>query len=256
MTGGNNVTINFYRIMGFYDANRETSINDVYVGANASVYAKLMRNVYVWMAGALAVTGLTAAYVAKHLDWVYAIAQSQLFFWGIMIAELVLVFTLSARIMKMSFATAGLMFIAYSVLNGVTFSFLFLAYSMQSIASTFFVTAGTFGTMALIGATTKRDLSKLGNIAFMALIGLIIATVVNIFLHSTMLMWITTYAGVLIFVALTAYDSQKIKKMLMMYGTEVNESTQKLALLGSLSLYLDFINLFIYLLRIFGGNRN
>jgi FtsH-binding integral membrane protein len=148
------------------------------------------------------------------------------------------------------------MFIAYSVLNGVTFSFLFLAYSMQSIASTFFVTAGTFGTMALIGATTKRDLSKLGNIAFMALIGLIIATVVNIFLHSTMLMWITTYAGVLIFVALTAYDSQKIKKMLMMYGTEVNESTQKLALLGSLSLYLDFINLFIYLLRIFGGNRN
>ena len=104
--------------------------------------------------------------------------------------------------------------------------------------------------------TTKRDLSKLGNIAFMALIGLIIATVVNIFLHSTMLMWITTYAGVLIFVALTAYDSQKIKKMLMMYGTEVNESTQKLALLGSLSLYLDFINLFIYLLRIFGGNRN
>lgn len=236
--------------------NQNSAVNDAYVGGKTSAYTKLLRNVYVWMAGALAVTGLTAAYVAKHLDWVYAIYQNQLLFWGLMIAELAIVLFMSARIMKMSFASAGLLFIAYSILNGITFSFVFLAYSMQSIASTFFVTAGTFGVMALVGATTKRDLSKMGSIMFMALIGLIIATVVNIFLHSTMLMWITTYLGVLIFVGLTAYDSQKIKRMLMMYGTDVNESTQKLALLGSLSLYLDFINLFLYLLRIFGGRNS
>jgi FtsH-binding integral membrane protein len=141
------------------------------------------------------------------------------------------------------------------VLNGVFFSTIFLAYTLGSIASTFFITAGTFGAMSLVGYFIKKDLSALGRFLMMALIGLIIATVVNIFIQSSGLMWICTYVGVLIFSGLTAYDTQKIKQMFLMHGAEMNESTMKLALMGSLTLYLDFINLFIYLLRIFGDRK-
>ena len=147
------------------------------------------------------------------------------------------------------------MFILYSLLTGVSLSTIFLAYTESSIATTFLITAGTFGTMSLVGFVTKKDLSKLGGILLMALIGLIIATVVNIFLVSDTLGWIINYVGVLIFVGLTAYDTQKIKQMMREYGTDINEQTQKMALMGSLSLYLDFINMFLYLLRIF-GNRD
>ena len=153
----------------------------------------------------------------------------------------------------MSFLTATLMFIAYSILNGATLASIFLLYTASSIASTFFVTAGTFGAMALFGYFTKRDLSGIGNMGYMALIG-IIATVVNLFLRSETMMWVITYIGVLVFVALTAYDTQKIKKMVM-NAEVVDESTQKIALLGSLTLYLDFINLFLYLLRILGSRK-
>ena len=146
------------------------------------------------------------------------------------------------------------MFIVYSVINGVLLSFIFLAYTMSSISTVFFITAGTFGVMALIGYTTKTDLSKLGSILFMALIGLIIATVVNMFVHSSGLQLIISYVGVLIFVGLTAYDTQKIKQMLNEQSS-ADESAQKLALLGALSLYLDFVNLFIHLLRILGDRR-
>lgn len=215
-------------------------------------FATLMKNVYLWMTLALAVTGLTAAYVAMNPGWVYAIATNSVLFFGLIIAELAVVMILSARIARLSFATAGLMFAAYSVLNGVTLSVIFLAYTMSSIATTFFVTAGTFGAMTLVGYTIKKDLSAMGRVLIMALIGLIIASIVNMFVASSALDWAITYIGVLVFVGLTAYDTQKIKQMMLMHGDEVNDGTMKLALMASLTLYLDFINLFLYLLRIFG----
>ena len=171
------------------------------------------------------------------------------------IAELALVWTVSARINRLSLTTATLLFILYSALNGATLSLILFVYTTRSIASVFFITAGTFAVMAAIGYFTKADLSSLGKILMMALIGLIIATVVNAFLlKSGGFSLILSYVGVLIFVGLTAYDTQKIKQMLIM-ADDVNEETQKIALLGSLSLYLDFINLFLYLLRIFGNSR-
>ena len=220
-----------------------------------AVFAKLMRSVYLWMVFALVITGLTAAYVANSPAYISALVNNPVLFYGVIIAELALVFILSGRIHKMSFTSASLMFILYSLLTGVSLSTIFLAYTESSIATTFLITAGTFGTMSLVGFVTKKDLSKLGGILFMALIGLIIATVVNIFLVSDTLGWIINYVGVLIFVGLTAYDTQKIKQMMREYGTDINEQTQKMALMGSLSLYLDFINMFLYLLRIF-GNRD
>ena len=215
----------------------------------------LMSKVYLWMTLALAVTGLTSLYVASSPGLVQSIFASRGTFWLLVIAELALVFILSARIMKMSFSTAGIMFALYSVLNGVTMSFIFIAYTSTSIATAFFVTAGMFAAMSFIGFVTKKDLSSFGSFFTMALIGLIIASVVNIFLNSSVMYWIITYVGVLLFVGLTAYDTQKIKQMLIEYGDEVNDSTQKLALIGSLSLYLDFINLFLYILRLFGNNK-
>lgn len=220
-----------------------------------AVFAKLMRSVYLWMVLALVITGLTAAYVANSPAYISALVNNPVLFYGVIIAELALVFILSGRIHKMSFTSASLMFILYSLLTGVSLSTIFLAYTESSIATTFLITAGTFGTMSVVGFVTKKDLSKLGGILFMALIGLIIATLVNIFLVSDTLGWIINYVGVLIFVGLTAYDTQKIKQMVQEYGTDINEQTQKMALMGSLSLYLDFINMFLYLLRIF-GNRD
>ena len=216
-----------------------------------SVASTLMRSVYYWMAGALVITGLTAMLVAGNEALMTAIFNNSAILWGLIIAEFALVVALSAAINKMSFATATIMFIVYSVLNGVTLSSIFVVYTMGSIASTFFVTAGMFAATAVFGTVTKKDLSGIGRFAFMALIGLIIASVVNVFLHSEMFYWLTTFAGVVIFAGLTAWDAQKIEQMFA-EQYEVNESTQKLALLGSLTLYLDFINLFLYLLRIFG----
>jgi FtsH-binding integral membrane protein len=139
------------------------------------------------------------------------------------------------------------------VLTGVTFSTIFLAFDLGTIATTFFVTAGTFFAMSLVGYVTNMDLSKIGNVLYMMLIGLLIATIVNIFVASTTLYWITTYAGVIIFVGLIAWDTQKLKQIFYEYGSN-DENGQKLALLGALTLYLDFINLFLFLLRIFGGS--
>jgi FtsH-binding integral membrane protein len=171
-----------------------------------------------------------------------------------MIGELGLVMWISAGINRLSLTSATLLFVLYSVINGVTMSFIFLAYTRTSIASVFFITAGTFAIMAFIGYTTKTDLSSMGKILFMALIGLILATIVNIFLKSPMFNYILSWIGVAIFVGLTAYDTQKIKQMLM-YQEAADEQGQKIALLGALSLYLDFINLFLYLLRIFGNRE-
>lgn len=218
-------------------------------------FPALMRKVYVWMTLALVITGFTAYGVASSPGIITAIISSKALMWGLIIAEIALVWYVSARIDRLSLTTATLLFILYSVLNGATLSIIFLAFTMQSIASVFFITAGTFAAMSLIGYFTKTDLSSFGKILFMALIGLIIATVVNAFLiKSGGFSLIISYVGVLIFVGLTAYDTQKIKMMLVQ-ADDVNEDAQKIALMGSLSLYLDFINLFLYLLRIFGGNR-
>lgn len=217
----------------------------------SAAFPALMRKVYVWMTLALVITGVTAYGVATSPGLLMTIATNRILFWGLIIAEFGLVVAISSAINRLSLTTATLLFILYSVINGATLSFIFVLYTMSSIASVFFITAGTFAVMALIGYTTKADLSSMGKILFMALIGLIIATVVNIFLKSSLMETIVSYIGVLIFVGLTAYDSQKIKQMLMM-APDAGETAQKLALLGALSLYLDFVNLFIYLLRIFG----
>lgn len=220
-----------------------------------ATFAKVMRNVYGWMSCGLLMTALTAMVVAGQPDIIYAIATSKLLMWGLFGAEIGLVLWLTARINTMSSLTAGLMFAAYAILNGVTMSFIFLAYTMESIASTFFITAGTFAAMSAVGYFTKKDISGVGRVLTMLLIGLIIATLVNFFVASSVFALVLNYIGVFIFVGLTAYDTQKIKALVheaSMYGDE--EQTTKLALMGSLTLYLDFINLFLYLLR-FMGNR-
>ena len=222
---------------------------------NLAAYSALMRKVYVWMTLALCITGLTAFYVASSPNLIGAIISNRILFFGLIIGELALVMGLVSAINRISFSTATMLFILYSILNGATLSMILLVYTRASIASTFFITAGTFAGMAFVGYTTKKDLSKMGGILLMGVIGLVIATVVNMFVASSMLDWIISYLGVAIFVGLTAYDAQKIKNMLRTYGTEVNDETQKIALLGSLRLYLDFVNLFLYLLRIF-GKRN
>jgi len=218
----------------------------------SAAFPVLMRKVYVWMTLALVITGFTAFGVANSPGILQAIYTNQILFWGLIIAEFALVIGVSAAINKISLTTATLMFVLYSVINGALLSYIFLAYTSSSIATVFFITAGTFAAMAVIGYTTKTDLSSMGKYLLMALIGMIIATLVNVFfVKSTGIELVLSYVGVLVFVGLTAYDSQKIKQMLLQ-APDAGEGAQKVALLGALSLYLDFINLFIYLLRIFG----
>ena len=220
----------------------------------SEAFPALMRKVYVWMSLALLITGMTAYYVATNQVIMNAILTSRVLLYGLFAVELALVIIVSAAINRLSVLTATLMFLLYSVLNGATLSVIFFVYQLSSIATVFFITAGTFGSMALIGYTTKKDLSSIGRILTMSLIGLVIATLVNIFIKSDGLTMILSYIGVLVFVGLTAWDSQKIKRMLLQ-ATDVNEVTKKIALLGALTLYLDFVNLFLYLLRIFGRRR-
>ena len=220
-----------------------------------TVVATLMRNVYIWMTLALVITGLTAMVTAKSEALMTFIFTNNWAVIALMILQLGLVFYFSARINRMSFSTATAVFILYSAITGLTFSSIFVVFSMNSIATTFFISAGMFAAMALVGSFTKKDLSGMGKFALMALIGLIIAGIVNMFLRNAMMDFIVSGIGVLVFAGLTAYDSQKIRQMLQMQS-EINESTQKLALLGSLSLYLDFINIFLYLLRFFGSSRD
>jgi len=221
----------------------------------SAAFPVLMRKVYLWMAMALVITGLTAYFVANNETLITMLVTNQILFWGLAIAELGLVVGLTAAINKLSLTTATLMFVLYSVINGATMSFIFLAYTASSITNVFFITAGTFAAMAAFGYFTKTDLSSMGKYLMMALIGIIIATIVNIFTKSEGLTVILNYIGVLVFVGLTAYDSQKIKQMLLA-APDAGEGAQKVALLGALSLYLDFINLFLYLLRILGSRRD
>ena len=220
----------------------------------AVAFPALMRKVYVWMSMALVITGLTAWIVAHNASLLRLIYGNSATIWILFIAEIGLVIALSAAIHKLSLPVATLMFVVYSVLNGAVLSSIFLVYTMSSIATVFFITAATFGAMSAFGYVTKKDLSSIGKFLMMALIGLIIATVVNLFMKNSGLDMIISYAGVLIFVGLTAWDTQKIKQMCLQ-APDTGESMQKLALLGALSLYLDFINLFIYLLRILGSRE-
>ena len=222
--------------------------------ATQSMVSALFKSLYMQMAAALTVTGLTAYLLAGSASFWNMLATNPSMVWILFIAQIGLVIWLSARVMKMSMASATMLFIAYSVLTGVTLSSIFLVYSLGTIATTFFVTAGTFFVMSLVGYTTRMDLSRVGNVLYMMLIGLIIATVVNLFVASSTLYWITTYAGVVIFVGLIAWDTQKLRTLFVQYGT-ADEGGQRLALLGALTLYLDFINLFLFLLRILGGGN-
>lgn len=222
--------------------------------ASQSAASTLLKSVYMQMAAALTVTGLVAYFLSESPLFWQTLAESPSLIWILFIAQIGLVIWISARLYAMSMTTATLLFIVYSALMGVTMSSIFMLYTITSIASVFFITAGTFLAMSLVGYFTRIDLSRLRSIFIMSIIGIIIATVVNIFLQSEMLYWIVSYAGVLIFVGLTAYDTQKIKQMVIEHGS-VDEMGYKLALYGALSLYLDFVNLFLYLLRIFGDRK-
>lgn len=219
-----------------------------------SAIATLFKSTYMQMAAALTVTGLVAYFLASSSAYLEMLATNPSILWIALFAELGVVIWLSARVMSMSMPMATLLFILYSVLNGVTLSTIFLIYTAGSIATTFFVTAGMFFVMSLVGYVTRMNLSKLGSVLMMLLVGLIIATVVNIFLGSEMLYWVISYAGVVIFVGLTAYDTQKLKQLYLEYGA-ADDMGHKLALFGALTLYLDFVNLFLMLLRLLGDRR-
>lgn len=210
-----------------------------------------MTRVFNWMFFGLTATGLVAYFVSTNEMILKTLYQNNFLLFGLGIGLLIMVWNLSANATKMSPQSAAMNFFIYAALNGVLLSYVFVVYTASSIFATFFVTAGTFGAMALYGYTTKKDLTSWGSLLFMGLIGIIIASVVNMFLHSEGLANIINYAGVLIFVGLTAYDVQKIKRI----GQQAQYSPN-LAILGALSLYLDFINLFIHLLRIMGNRRN
>lgn len=212
-------------------------------------------NVYWWMAFALLISATSAYLVGTSEEMLKLFIKNPLMCWVAIPVEFGLVIAISAGIDRMAAATATALFILYAAVNGLTLSFIFAAYSTEAIVTTFAVTAGTFGVMAVIGTVTKKDLTSLGNLFFMALLGLIIASVVNLFCASSTLYWICTYAGILIFVGLTAYDANKIKMMYIQAGTDDRETVRKIAVIGALELYLDFVNLFLYLLSIFGRRR-
>ncbi len=242
-----NFKLNFYQI-------EEMNTQQLTASQVKAIQTTFINKVYGWMALALAITGFVALRTASSETMLNLIAGNQLIFFGIMIAELGLVVWLSSSIQNMNSSKAIGLFLLYSALNGLTFSILFMIYTAGSIASTFFITAGTFGVMSAYGYFTKADLSSWGNILFMGLVGIIIASIVNIFWHNETLYWGITYIGVLVFVGLTAYDTQKIKRMSLEMDAD-SEEGKKGAIMGALALYLDFINLFIMMLRLFGNRR-
>lgn len=222
-----------------------------------SLVKTFMTAVFSWMFLALGITAITAYLFASSpslIALLYTETGLSVLGWVVMLAPFGFVMLMAFRFQKMSKANLSLMFIVYAILMGMSLSFILLVYTAASVFSTFVVTAGTFGLMALVGYTTNTDLTKFGSILFMALIGIILAMVVNFFMHSGTLEYIISIGGVLIFTGLTAYDVQKLKRIGMATGEYVGQSKDKLAIMGALTLYLDFINLFLFLLR-FLGNR-
>lgn len=226
--------------------------NDSIIEQTGSRIQTYMSHVYGWMAVGLLLTAFVAWFASNNDQLIMFLARIM---WVLLIAEIGLVFAISGMINRLSGATATTLFMLYSVLNGCTFSIYFLYYTSSSIASVFFITAGMFSALAVYGYTTKRNLSGLGSFLFMGLIGIVIASLVNIFLQSAPLMWAITYIGVFVFAGLTAYDTQKLKE----FGVNLSQNDQNMfrryVILGALTLYLDFINLFIMLLRIFADRR-
>jgi hypothetical protein len=229
--------------------------NNVYaVDSAIAITNVFFRKVYLWMTAGLAVTAFAAFFMLSSTAAQQFVFGNRIVFYGLIISELGLVMALSAAINRISASTATLLFLLYSALNGITFAAIFLVYTGSSIASVFLITSGTFATMSIYGYATKRDLTGFGSFLFMGLIGVVIASVVNIFLHSEMIYWVTSYIGVFVFVGLTAYDTQKIKQI-GQAGFANGEDQHKAAIIGALRLYLDFINLFLMLLRIMGNRR-
>jgi len=224
------------------------------IDAHAAEQQRFMVRVYNWMAAGLAITGFMAFYVSSSPAMMNILFGNPIVPIILIIAQIGLVFWLASRVMQMSVSQATGVFLLYAGLTGVTFSTLFVVYTSASITSTFLVTAGTFGAMSLYGYTTKKDLTSWGSFLFMGLIGLIIASVVNMFMQNSMMSTIISYVGVLIFVGLTAYDTQKIKETNII-GNEGNDEDTKEAIQGALTLYLDFFNLFLMLLRLMGDRR-
>ncbi len=218
-----------------------------------AVISEFFSKVYSWMAGALALSALVAWKAANSPVFIEYLMQHPFAFYGMIISEFVLVIALAGWVRKMSLGVAIFAFLGYAVLTGLTFSTVLLIYTAASVSKVFVITAGLYGTMALYGYTTKKDLTSWGSFLIMSLIGIIIASVVNIFLGSHMIEWIVTYAGIIIFLGLAAYDNQKLKALA--FSSDSSEGFAKLAILGALILYLDFINLFLFLLRVFGNRR-
>lgn len=217
---------------------------------------EFIRSVYNWMAIGLGLTGLVAFYVSNSQAMLKLIFGNQIIFFGLIIGELALVFSISARVHKMQAATATSLFVLYAALNGATLSSIFLVYTKSSITSTFFVCAATFVASSIYGMVTKRDLTSMGQFMFMGLIGIVIASVANFFVRSSGVSLIVSYIGVIVFVGLTAYDTQKLRTMALTQPDGLDGATlRKGAILGALTLYLDFINLFLMLLRIVGNRE-
>lgn len=229
--------------------------NDSIVQRTGSGLQTFMAQVYGWMTVGLLLTAFVALYVASSEALLSMIFSSKIVFFGLIIAQLGLVFVLSGMVHKMSGAMATSLFMLYSVLTGVTISSVLLLYTASSIASTFFICAAMFGALSIYGYTTKRSLTGMGSFLFMGLIGIIIASIVNIFMQSSMMSMVISYAGVLIFAGLTAYDTQKLKDMGNELNQEDKENMRRYSIMGALTLYLDFINLFLMLLRILGDRR-
>ena len=215
--------------------------------------SNFIAKVYGWMAIALVITAFVAFFVATSSPIRTLIFGNRFVFWGLLIAEIVLVFVISGALKRLSPVAISFLFLLYSVLNGVVMSFIFLVYTKADIAMTFFITAGTFELMSIYGFVTKQDLTKVGNLLFMGLIGVIIAIVVNLFLKSSTLQWIITIVGIIVFVGLISYDTQKLKQIGEMEIDPAMKS--KLSIMWALSLYLYFIHLFLLLLQLFGGGR-
>ena len=232
----------------------DNSYRTMSVDATAAEQQRFMVRVYNWMTAGLGITGFMAFYISNSPAMMNIIFGNPIMPIALIITQIGLVFWLATRVMQMSASKATGVFMLYAGLTGITFSAIFMAYTTASIFSTFLVTAGTFGAMSLYGYTTKKDLTSWGSFLFMGLIGIIIASLVNMFMQSSMMHMIITYAGVLIFVGLTAYDTQKIKEMNIL-GNEGTEEDTKEAIRGALTLYLDFINLFLMLLRLMGDRR-
>jgi uncharacterized protein len=216
-------------------------------GTIVNVQNGVMRGVYAWMGGGLALTAFVSLVTVSSPALLQAILGNRILFYALIFGELGLVVAISGAINKISASTASLLFLGYAALNGLTMSTIFVAYTSSSIASTFVISAGMFGAMSLYGFVTKSDLTSWGSFLFMGLVGIVIASVVNIFLNSSAIYWVVSFCGIIVFTGLTAYDTQKIKN--------AGNCGTKGAILGALTLYLDFINMFLIMLRVFGNRR-